>query len=197
MNGLYKTQLFQDCDLEFVHCIASQANIEVLPKDTLIVTADVKSSWIYVILRGYCILQSTMAGDREKDTITVLKPGDACPVVETLYEVLVMVNVKAITTVELISISLANFNESLSRFAHLKDQLAAALAEHRIHHEAILLRKKGRLPEMVPFEKSMGQGDLFKYNILEAVKISREDQEFKKAFAALGKFQYLSFLNPI
>lgn len=187
MKGLYKTQLFQDCDLEFIHCIASEATVQVLPENTLITTADVKSSWIHIIMRGYCILQSTMAGDREKNTVTVLKPGDAYPVVETLNEVLVLVNVKTITCVEIISISLKKLREALARFSHLEEQFSVAVSKHRMQNESLLLRRKGRLPDMVPFEKSMGQGDLFKYNICETVKITRRDEEYRRHFAGLGK----------
>lgn len=188
MKGLYKTTLFQDCDQDFIHSIAAQANLEILPEDALITTANVKSSWIHVILRGYCILQSHMAGDMERGTITVLKPGDACPVVETLNQVLVLVDVKAVTAVELISIKLTNLQESLNRFPDIKDQFTTAISEHRKNNESLLLRRRGRLPEMVPFERSMGQGDLFKYNVYDSsTKAAREIQEFKKHFANLGK----------
>lgn len=197
MKGLYKTTLFKDCDQNFVHNIASHASLDILPENALITNADIKSSWIHIILRGYCILQSHMAGDKERGTVTVLKPGDACPVVETLNRVLVLVDVKAVTAVELISIKLTNLEESLDRFPDLKDEFTIALSEHRKQNESLLLRRRGRLPEMVPFKKSMGQGDLFKYNIYDVTKVAREIQDFKKNFAHLGKLLALLYFRDI
>lgn len=187
MKGLYKTPIFSDCDQDFVHNLASHAKLKILPENSLITASDVKSCWIHIILRGYCILQSRMAGDREKNTITVLKPGDACPVVEALNQVLVFVNVKTITAVELISINLKKLDESLCRFPHIRDEFSNILNQHRNQHEALMLRKKGRLPEMTPLQQSLGPGELFVYDVYETKRSSQLTKEFKTHFAALGK----------
>lgn len=192
MKSLYNTPLFQDCDEEFVHSIAADAVLKTLPETAVVTTADVQSSWIHVILRGYCTLQSTMAGDKERNSMTILKPGDAFPVVETLNEVLVLANVTTVTAVELISIKLTNLHESLARFPQVKVQFSATMLKHRRRFEAQLLRKKGRLPEMIPSTKSLGQGELFEYKIYDTPETKREIQEFLVPFAALGEWVTIS-----
>lgn len=187
MKRLYNTPLFQDCDEEFVHSIAADVVLKTLPEDAVVTTADVQSSWIHVILRGYCNLQSTMAGDKERNSTTVLKPGDAFPIVETLNQVLVLANVTTVTAVELISIKLTNLHESLGRFPHEKVQFFSTLETHRSQFETQLLRKKGRLPEMIPSTKSLGQGELFEYKIYDKQETSREMQEYATPFARLGE----------
>lgn len=189
MSGLYKSLLFANCDQDFVHSIALRSKLKLLPEGTLVTAADVKSRWIYVILRGKCILQSRMAGDKERKHFTILKSGDACPVVEALNQVLVFVNVKTITAVELISIDLKNFEQSLTRFPDVRNEFSAVLNQHRDEYETVLLRRKGRLPEMTPPQRSLGQGDLFVYDYVTAnKKINRRTQEFKTHFEALGKW---------
>lgn len=189
MKGLYKTPLFYNCEQDFVHSVAGQAVLNILPENGVITKADIKSSWIHIILRGYCKLKSNMAGDKEKHTVTVLKPGDAFPVLETLNQVLVLADVVAVTAVELISIKFTTLNDSLIRFPHIKLQISSALSEHRQQFETQLMRKKGRLPEMVPLKKSLGQGELFKYEIFDVQKTARELREYVAPFAALGRFE--------
>lgn len=86
-EGLNKSLLFQDCDQEFLHCVAENAVLKTLPPGGEVAGTHIKSSWIHVILRGYCEQKSFMTGDSERENITVLKPGDAFPVVEALSEV--------------------------------------------------------------------------------------------------------------
>lgn len=128
-----------------------------------------------------------MPGDCERDTVTILKSGDAFPVIEVLHQVLSLVNVTAITTVELISIKHSHLFEILMKNPNLGKDYKNILSQHFRENEVRLLRKRGRLPEMIPAEHSLGQGDMFTYEIRDDGEYNAEEIAYLGPFKKLGK----------
>lgn len=51
MECLRNTQLFSNCDQDFLHSVARDSVLKSLPEGTIVTSTDIKSSWIHVILR--------------------------------------------------------------------------------------------------------------------------------------------------
>lgn len=133
-------------------------------------------------------MKSTMAGDRERDQVTTLKAGDAFPVVEVLHQVLSLISVTTVTAVEVIIIKYSDLQEIFLANRELGKITLTALEYHLKVYNAPLLRKKGRLPEMIPAEHSLGQGDYFTYEIYDDKDINPEETAYLKPFKKLGGF---------
>lgn len=138
-------------------------------------------------------MTSIMAGDCDRNTVTIQKPGSAFPVVEALHQVLTLVSVTTITAVELISIPYLDIIECLNKTQETEEGLSKILKQHLKDHEAIFLRKRGRLPDMTPVEQSLGQGDFFKYQLFDTDLLSNEERDYIRPWKKLGKLSFVRY----
>lgn len=186
IDGLQLAPFFQECNEEFLKSVALRATLKVLPPGAVLCTANNKPSWMHIITKGHCVQRSVMAGDVEMDHCTTLNAGDSFPVIEMLHEVLVLTDVKTLTTVEIISIRYLDLLDIFQGYRDIHNEIKEVLDEHLSAYEAALLRKRGRLPDMIPAEKSLGQGEMFKYEIYDEEETSPEKEAFMKPFRKLG-----------
>lgn len=167
LRTLKLVPLFRDYPKEILHRIASCSIFRTVPPGAFLMCADNKTAWIHVIVRGFCSCRSTMKGDKHRKNETVLSRGDAFPVVEVVHNVQTFLTVQAITAVELICVPYYQFTLIMKADKTYINELQATVEAHRQEDENLLLRKEGRLPPMIPEEKSLGQGDYFTYTIYD------------------------------
>lgn len=96
-------------------------------------------------------------------------------------------NIRTLTSVEIISISYNDFNEILHANQQFRRGIQLTLTAHMQIFEKSLLRKKGRLPDISPIERSMGQGELFKYDLTDEEMIDHGKLAFDKPFMNIGE----------
>lgn len=97
-----------------------------------------------------------------------------------------LINVITLTTVETVSIRYLDLLDIFQTYKDIYTEIKECLQEHLASNEAALLRKRGRLPEMIPAEKSLGQGDMFKYEIYDEAETRPEQEAYMKPFRKLG-----------
>lgn len=97
-----------------------------------------------------------------------------------------LTNVITVTTVETVSIRYLDLMDIFKTYKEIYQDIKVCLQEHLFANEAALLRKRGRLPEMIPAEKSLGQGDMFKYQIYDEAETRPEQEAYMKPFRRLG-----------
>lgn len=77
----------------------------------------------------------------------------------------------------------------------LNEILQNTLYFHKKKNESVLLRKGGRLPEMMSAEKSLGAADLFNYELMDSNdKEKKEHLEYMRPFQALGRWSLIRFV---
>lgn len=188
VDHLKRTPLFQDCDNYFLHCAAKLSTIRTLPPSAVILSANSKSTSVHIIMRGYCTMWSNMCGDDKRKTEKILQKGDAFPVVEVLHDIWSFISVYCLTSVEMISIPALELVSLFKINPQHQSPLKKALKAHMHLFDSILLRKGGRLPPLIPLEKSLGQGDMFTYELYdEAAAISKKSKAYINPFKELGR----------
>lgn len=101
---------------------------------------------------------------------------------------LVLAEVKALTSVELVSIKYLDFIDILRGHTEMKKMFKKSLEKHMQTHEEQLLKKGGRLPPLVPVEKSLGQGELFSYDVFDKEDINVRKRDYLTPFWAMGMY---------
>lgn len=187
INRIKDNKLFQNCDDHFIKCVAANSKIQILPPNTEIVTEKTRSAHLYIIIRGFILLNSYLAGDNEKGPKRILTEGDSFAIIECLHNVPVFVTVSSLTSVELLSVNGVFFMDLVKAFPSINVDLIAALNMHLSLNRNILLRLGGRLPPMKAAEKSLGQGDYFTYEIFDDDTLQRERMMYMQPFLKLGK----------
>lgn len=173
---LKTSYLFNDYANDVLEDVALTATTKAVPADIVMCKHDFKFNCIYLILRGYCELYSYMPGDKEKEQRRILKFGDSFPVVETLHQVLLFVDVKSLTAVQLICINTDVLFGVLKRHPLVHNELMESINEHYKINKLKLLRQRGRLQPLIPSQKSLGHGDMFTYTVFN------ETDRVNKAF---------------
>lgn len=105
-----------------------------------------------------------------------------------------MTDVRTLTAVEVISIPYAQLEEIFQANTDFEKIIRRVLASHRKEFEKSLMRKSGRLPELIPSEKSKGRGDFFKYKLMDDEKINMQKQMYHRPFEKLGKWRFIRFI---
>lgn len=118
--------------------------------------------------------------------INPLQAGDVFPLVETIHEVLVLVDVQTLTTVEVIQIKYTDFLDILNGFSETKKEFMDTIKYHVEKYDVQLLRKGGRLPPLLSTEKSLGQGELFDYDVFDKEEEKVARMEYMAPFKKLG-----------
>lgn len=185
--------MFSDCADDVLKDVALVATLRAVPADVVICRHEFKAQSIYVILRGYCALNSHMAGDRERDAKSVLTFGDSFPVAETLHQVPVLVDVKSLTAVQLISIRIKDLFGVLKRHPLAHSELMESIDQHFNANKSKLLRQSARLPPMIPPQKSLGHGDMFTYAFSDKTEVNTAKEAFLMPFNKIGRFSFLKY----
>lgn len=134
-----------------------------------------------------------MAGDKERNSKSILSFGDSFPVIETLHQVLLLVDVKSVTAVQLICIQYDDLFGVLKRHTVTHDELVQSIEEHFAGNKRKLLRESGRLPPMIPPQKSLGHGDMFTYTLSDKPEENTAREAFLMPFRKIGKFSFMRY----
>lgn len=134
-----------------------------------------------------------MAGDSERGTENILTFGDPFPVIETLHQIPLLVDVKSVTAVQLICIQYDDLFGVLKRHPLQHDELVQSLKEHYVVNKLKLLKQTARLPAMIPPHKSLGHGEMFSYTISDKVEENTAREAFLMPFTKMGKFSFLRY----
>lgn len=116
----------------------------------------------------------------------ILKRGDAFPIIETFHAIPCFIDVMTLTAVELLYIDIRKIANILKAERKILEALHVALDLHMEEFNPILKKKAGRLPEMIPTEKSLGRGKIFTYTIMDPEEGG--DSLPPDPFAKLGSF---------
>lgn len=190
--------LLKDLPEELLNKLSLQAEVIILPPDTYVQNVNVMSHNLYIILRGYCEMNSMLPGDAEREAKIILKRGDILAVIETLHRIRIFGSIVSITAIELLSINYEAFIDIFQSYRSEYLFLQNALKYHMSQFESILLRKGCRLPEMKTTECSLGRVKTFRYlaNLTKNKKQRRRQHDSSdEAFKSLGKYCYSSLLR--
>ncbi|KAK9703896.1 Cyclic nucleotide-binding domain [Popillia japonica] len=188
--------LLKDLPEELLNKLSLQAEVIILPPDTYVQNVNVMSHNLYIILRGYCEMNSMLPGDAEREAKIILKRGDILAVIETLHRIRIFGSIVSITAIELLSINYEAFIDIFQSYRSEYLFLQNALKYHMSQFESILLRKGCRLPEMKTTECSLGRVKTFRYlaNLTKNKKQRRRQHDSSdEAFKSLGPWMFLRF----
>lgn len=102
-----------------------------------------------------------------------------------------MVDVTTLTSVQLISINRSELFGVLKRHPLVHDELVQSVKQHYQLNKAKLLRQSGRLPPMIPSQKSLGHGDMFTYTFSDKAEVDTEKEAFLMPFKKIGRLSLL------
>lgn len=104
---------------------------------------------------------------------------------------LLLVDVKSLTSVQLICIDRGDLFRVLKRHPLVHDELAETVKQHFKKNKSKLLRLSGRLPPMIPAQQSLGHGDMFTYTLSDKVEVNTQKEAFLIPFENMGKLSHL------
>lgn len=107
---------------------------------------------------------------------------------------LLLVDVKSLTSVQLICINRNDLFRVLKRHAIFHNELMESLKEHYEDHKSKLLRQSGRLPPMIPKHKSLGHGDMFTYTYSDKTEGNVAERAFLTPFESKGRLSMLRYV---
>lgn len=162
--------LLKDLPENLLEKLSLQAEVIILPPDTYVQNVNVMSHNVYIILRGYCEMNSMLPGDAERDAKVILKRGDILALIETLHRIKIFGSIVSITAIELLSISYEAFIDVFQSYRSEYMFLQNALKAHMAQFESILMRKGCRLPEMKSVKESLGRVKTFQYQTDQKIK---------------------------
>lgn len=174
---------------DFICSVAKIARLNVVPPGTIIMREEVPQRQLHVILRGYCSVESSIPTDKYHEYVNTFSYGDCFPLMELFLGVNSFLKATSLTTIELLTINYDQLMTCIKAREMFKDDLDKVLEEHMEAYYIVLTRQKGRLPEMVAGQKSLGKGDYFVYDVNDKIKADMEKAIFYKTFHKLGKYR--------
>lgn len=107
---------------------------------------------------------------------------------------ILLVDVKSLTAVQLVSINRDDLFRVLKRHPLVHDELAESIRKHYNANKSKLVRQSGRLPPMIPPEKSLGHGDMFTYTVSDKADVDTAKEAFLMLFQKMGRLSVLKYL---
>ncbi|GJQ67379.1 hypothetical protein Trydic_g8265 [Trypoxylus dichotomus] len=188
VDCLLMVPIFQECERSILWNLAPLALLNVVPPGTLISREDSFQKYLKVILRGYCRVETSIPTDCYRGNYSIYSTGNVFPLVEALLDINCFLKVVSITFAEVACIP---FQSLLSQFKNSDPDFYADLKitlENFIReYDTILMRRKGRLPEMVSSKKSRGKGDFFTYDTNE----NFDDEKCRTILVEIGKWNFV------
>lgn len=105
-----------------------------------------------------------------------------------------LADVKSLTAVQLVSINRDDLFRVLKRHPLVHDELADSIRKHYKANKSKLVRQSGRLPPMIPPEKSLGHGDMFTYTVTDKPNVDTAKEAFLMPFQKMGRLSVLKYL---
>ncbi|XP_022918862.2 uncharacterized protein [Onthophagus taurus] len=194
IDTLNKSVLFKYITEEVLWNIAPTIRLHIAPPGTVLCRELSHASHIQIILRGYARGESTIPTDEYHGLSTILKPHDVFPLLGLTLGVRTFIKITAITYVE---VAVIPYNKILAQLKNTNMMLykhyIRSLEDHRKSYDMILMRRKGRLPEMVSSKKSYGKGEYFVYETNEKFDDSPIDLNVMGPYLKLGKWKCIRY----
>ena len=159
------------------------------PSGATIIRSESKNDRIYVILRGYCRMESHLPGDLERKISSVKETGYLFPFLSGFYDALAFENVIAVTCVELLLIPTEILLKAFDRYQLDNGSFKKTLEYHQNTYKSFIYKTATRLPKMSAAQRSeKGKGNIFKYNVYDMDVVAFTEEIYLQPFLSLGEF---------
>lgn len=141
-------------------------------------------------------METSIPTDNYRGNYSIYTSGDVFPLMESLMHINTFLKVTSLTFVEVACIPLQSiFSQIKNNDADLHVDLKITMLAFMKDNDTILMRRKGRLPEMVSAMKSYGKGEYFGYETNEHfddIERKAQNVELRKYFLIfLYNFKYI------
>ncbi|GJQ83461.1 hypothetical protein Trydic_g8587 [Trypoxylus dichotomus] len=186
IHCLKKVPLFADASDNLLRYIVTHSEIKLCPRGAILLKSENKSEILYVVMRGYCKMESNLPGDLERGSTAILQSGSTFPFLETFHNAFSFLQVTTITVAELLLIRTKIVMNAFQMYEADYGSFGQALQEHRRVYGSILFRKGARLTLMRSAKKAIKKGDVFEYDMYDVDDIQCSEEAYKLPFIKLG-----------
>ncbi|KAI4455199.1 cyclic nucleotide-gated cation channel subunit a [Holotrichia oblita] len=194
IHCLKKVPLFADASDDLLRYIVAHSEMKLVPPNSVILKAENKSDLLYVLMRGYCMMQSSLPGDLERGATAVLQIGSTFPFLETFHGAFSFLSVTTITVAELLLIRTDIIMNAFQTYEADYGSFRDALKEHKQVYGSILFRKGARLPLLTSVEKAKKKGRVFEYDVHDIDDVQYNERAYRQPFLRLGAWSFLRFV---
>ncbi|KAI4460643.1 cyclic nucleotide-gated cation channel subunit a [Holotrichia oblita] len=190
--------LFDVLGEDLIRCLSMNMRVTILPAGTPLVEHGATVLTVYVILRGYCSMQSHLPGDRERRVVITLKKGDILAPIEMLHRLYSVSSVATITAVEIMQMPYDVFKDILRSHRAEYQFIQKTLQEHLHVYHNLLQKTSCRMPVLKSLKPALGKTDAFEYKLItRKERYGRE--EYLKPFQEIewGCVRYLMLRTTV
>ncbi|XP_017776010.1 PREDICTED: uncharacterized protein LOC108562248 [Nicrophorus vespilloides] len=165
VNHLKKMDLFCWFNPRLLDILSEKVNFYVIPPGHTICEVNKRCFDFYVVMKGYIEIESNLPGDKEKNFVDQRTAYTLFPPLSLFHDVPSFINVKTVTAVQLMAISVLEFRKIMKMFPEENQILSNTMSKHMSDNFNML----NRVHESVDLScmySSLGKVDTFTYKLV-------------------------------